>query len=210
MSVSFVIEAESRSDEGKGASRRLRRQGKIPAIIYGGGEAPQSLTLDHNAMLHLLENEAAYASILTVNIDGKPSRAVLRDIQRHAFKPKLLHVDLQRVSDDDVIHMNVPLHFVGEDVAPGVKSGGLMTHNLTEIEVVCAAKDLPEFIEVDVSGMGPNSVLHLSDLQLPEGVKSAELMHGEGHDQPVVAIHSKGGAESSEEAGAEAEETGEV
>ncbi len=194
MSANFVIEAESRSDEGKGASRRLRRQGKIPAIIYGGGEPPRSLSLDHNAMLHLLENEAAYSSILTVKIDGKDSRAVLRDIQRHAYKPKLLHVDLQRVSDSDVIHMNVPLHFVGEDVAPGVKSGGLMTHNLTEIEVVCAAKDLPEYIEVDVSGMGPNSVLHLSDLKLPEGVKSAELMHGEDHDQPVVSIHTRGGA----------------
>jgi large subunit ribosomal protein L25 len=211
MSGDFTIEAVTRTDEGKGASRRLRHTGNIPAVIYGGSKDPVSLTVEHNKILHALENEAFYTSILNVNIDGKSEKAILRDVQRHAYKPKVTHIDLQRVSENDVIHMNVPLHFIGEDKAPGVKAGGLLTHNVSELNISCAAKDLPEFLEVDVSALEMDGVVHISDIKMPKGVSSVDLTHGADHDQPVAAIHKKRGSDEVETAAPEApaEEAGE-
>jgi len=185
----LTFNAESRSDTGKGASRRLRHANSVPGIIYGGNVDPQNLTLNHDDIIKSLENEAIYTSIITVNIDGKENKAVIKDIQRHAYKPKVLHMDFQRVSENEKIHMHVPIHFLGGENAPGVKAGGQMTHNLSDIEVACMAKDLPEYLEIDVSAMNIGDTLHISDLTLPEGVVSAELAHGADHDQPIVAIH---------------------
>ncbi len=204
----FIINAKTRSDTGKGASRRLRHTNAFPAVIYGGGVDPQSLTLSHNDIIKSLEDEAIYTSILTVNVDGTDNKAVIKDIQRHAYKPKVLHMDFQRVSDDEVIHMHVPIHFLDGENAPGVKAGGQMSQNLSDIEVSCMAKDLPEYIEINVSHMEIGDTLHISDLSLPEGVVSVELSHGADHDQPIIAIHkSRAMSEEDEESVSEAPES---
>ncbi|MEO5702279.1 MAG: 50S ribosomal protein L25/general stress protein Ctc [Gammaproteobacteria bacterium] len=188
MAENFELMAEQRNDLGKGASRRLRRANKIPGVIYGGEQAAQSLTLDHNAVARHLEHEAFYSHILTVMIDGQEQKAVLRDLQRHPSKPRILHLDLQRVSATEKLRMRVPLHFIGEDVAPGVKqSGGIVSHLLSDAEVLCLAADLPEFIEVDLSELKLGDAVHLSDLKLPAGVELVALTHD--HDQSVASIH---------------------
>ena len=210
MSVTFELDAEVRTDLGKGASRRLRHANKIPAIMYGGGEDPVALTMDHDKVAHALENEAFYSSILTVKVAGKAQKAILRDLQRHPARPVINHVDFQRVSSKDKIHMQVPLHFINEDIAVGVKiGGGLISHNMNELEVVCMASDLPEYIEVDVKDLEEGHSLHISDLKLPEGVESVALSHGEDHDLPVVSIHAKRGGGSDEAEEAPAAEGGE-
>ncbi len=208
MSEIFNIQAVARSDKGKGASRRLRRQGLVPGIIYGGGKDPEMIATLHNKLLQHLEHEAFYSSILNVEVDGQVQRVVLKDLQRHPAKPFVLHFDLQRVADTDRIKMQVPLHFVGEDSAPGVKAGGAISHAMVDVEIVCEAQNLPEYIEVDVSGMEVGDMLHLSDLKLPEGVEIVALSHGDSHDHDelVVAIHSKGAAASSDEEEGEAGE----
>ena len=209
MAISFELNAEPRTDTGKGASRRLRHTGKIPAIMYGGNKDPEALTLDHNEVIRNLEHEAFYSHILTVKIGGSETRAVLRDLQRHPSKPFVQHMDLQRVSESEKIRMHVPLHFLGEDVAPGVKGGGMVSHEIIEVEVECLPKDLPEFIEVDISGMDVGDSLHLTDLRLPAGVELLELARGEGHDLGIVSIHAKrGGSEVEEEGAPEAEAEG--
>ena len=205
MSVDFNIAAESRSDVGKGASRRLRKEGKVPGVIYGAGKDPVSITVMHDDFMHHLENEAFYSHILTVSVDGKVNKAVLKDLQRHPAKPKILHVDFLRVGDKDVITMHVPVHFKGEDVAPGVKEGGIVSHLMTTIDIACQAKDLPEYLEVDISGLANGESLHLSDIVLPKGVSIPALAQGADHDLPVVSIHMPRGAGSA----AEAEEGGE-
>jgi large subunit ribosomal protein L25 len=208
MAISFELTAESRTDMGKGASRRLRHAGKVPAIIYGGDKAPEALTLSHNELLRNLEHEAFYSHILTINSGGSSTSAILRDLQRHPSKPVILHVDLQRVTADEELRTQVPLHIVGEDTCPGIKAGGLVSHDQTEVEVECLPKHLPEFIEVDISAMEIGDTLHLSDLKGPEGVTLLELVRGEDHDLGVVSIHAKRGggdeaeAEGGEEAGA--------
>jgi len=209
MSQTFTITAVSRSDKGKGASRRLRRQGMVPGIVYGGGKDPEMIATPHNKLVQLLENEAFYSSILDLELDGQTQRVVLKDLQRHPAKPFVLHFDLQRVADTDRIRMHVPLHFVGEDQAPGVKAGGKIHHALVDIEVVCAAKDLPEYIEVDVSGMNIGDMIHLTDLKLPEGVEIVALTHGDeaAHDEAVVSIQADRRAQAAEEGG-EGEEAG--
>jgi large subunit ribosomal protein L25 len=190
MTVNFELRAEVRQDAGKGASRRLRRAGKVPAILYGGNEQPLMLALDHDPVMHSLENEAFYSHVLTVDVGGKKVSAVLKDLQRHPYKRQILHLDLQRVSATEKLRMSIPLHFVGEDVAPGVKQGGgLVEHLLNEVTVSCLPKDLPEYLEVDVSGLNVNETLHLSDIRLPAGVELVELQHGPEHNLPVVAIH---------------------
>ncbi len=208
MSEIFNIQAVARSDKGKGASRRLRRQGLVPGIIYGGGKDPEMIATLHNKLLQHLEHEAFYSSILNVEVDGQVQRVVLKDLQRHPAKPFVLHFDLQRVADTDRIKMHVPLHFVGEDSAPGVKAGGAISHAMVDVEIICEAQNLPEYIEVDVSGMEVGDMLHLSDLKLPEGVEIVALSHGDSHDHDelVVAIHSKGAAAASGEEEAEAGE----
>ena len=203
MGTLFELSAESRNDMGKGASRRLRRTGKVPAVIYGGDAEPQSLSLVHNELMHRLQDEAFYSHILTVTIDGKPVQAVLRDLQRHPARPVILHADLQRVSANEKMHLRVPLHFIGADVSPGVKTaGGLFIHELNEVDVECLPANLPEFIEVDVTGMKVGDHLHLSDLIMPAGVDLVELHRGEGHDLAVAHIEPPrtGGEEVAEAA----------
>jgi large subunit ribosomal protein L25 len=185
---SFVVNAELRNDQGKGASRRLRRTGKVPAIIYGGKDKPQQLALSHHEMAKHLETEAFYSHILTLKFDGKEQQAVLKDIQRHPAEPILLHFDFQRVFADVAIRMQVPLHFKGGEVAPGVKvGGGVVEHHIMQVEVECLPKDLPEFIEVDLSKMELNDAIHLSHLKLAAGVALVELKHGK--DPSVAAVH---------------------
>ncbi len=190
MSVDFTVEAQARSDMGKGASRRLRHQGLVPGIVYGASKDPQSIALDHNKVIQHIEHEAFFSHILELSIDGKTEKVVLKDMQRHPARRQVLHMDFLRVSDKDAIRMHVPLHFIGEDVAPGVKQGGgVVSHLATDVEVSCLPSDLPEYIEVDVSNLELGNSLHLSDLQLPKGVELVELSHGDEHDTAIVNIH---------------------
>lgn len=180
------LQTEIRMDQGKGASRRLRRnEDKVPAILYGGGETPQSLMIEHRFIIKALENEAFYSSILKLHIDGKEQLAVLKALQRHPFKPRIIHLDFQRITGKEKITMHIPLHFDGEDVAPGVKAGGIIQHILTDIEVRCLPKDLPEFIRIDLSQLGLDQTIHLNELNLPKGVEVI------AHDPQgvVVSIH---------------------
>ncbi len=205
--VSFELQAESRDQFGKGHSRRMRRiDNKIPAVIYGAHKDPASITLDHNDVIKALENEAFYSHILTIKLDGKKQeKVILRDIQRHVYKPKVLHMDFQRVSSKEAIKVKVPVHFVNEEEAPGVKeAGGIISHNLTEIEISCLPADLPEFIEVDLSSLNVGESIHLSELKIPAGITIVELTHGEEHDQAVVSIQDKPKEEPAEEATLEA------
>jgi large subunit ribosomal protein L25 len=207
MSVSFELQAESRADQGKGASRRLRRAGKLPAILYGEGKDPLPITLNHNAVMLNLEHEAFYSHILSVKLDGKTEKAILRDVQRHPCKPIILHLDLLRVSEDHAIRVNVPLHFVNEDTCVGVKTGGgMVSHQLTDVEVECLPRHLPEFISVDVASLNVGESLHLSELSLPEGVSIVALSQGPEHDLSVVSILKPRGAAVEEGEGGEAAE----
>jgi large subunit ribosomal protein L25 len=205
MKENFEIEAVSRDLQGKGASRRLRREGLVPGIIYGGEKAPQMIATRHNELLQHLEHEAFYSHILTVKVDGKSQRVVLKDLQRHPAKPFVQHLDLLRVADSDRIKMHVPLHFLNEETSPGVKAGGKVSHSLTDVEIICEAGNLPEYIEVDLGGMQVGDTVHLSDLQLPAGVEIVALTHGGEHDTGVVAIHAPKGV-GAEAEGAEGEE----
>ncbi len=190
MSDEFDLIAEIREDQGKGASRRLRREGKVPAIIYGAGRAPRQLAFDHNKVLRQLENESFYSSVLNIKVGEKSQAAIVKDIQRHPAKPIILHMDFQRIVDDVEIKMNVPLHFIGGDVAPGVKQGGgNVSQIMNEVEIVCLPKHLPEFLEVDISELELDAMLHLSDIKLPEGVEIPELAQGPEHDHAIVSIH---------------------
>ncbi|ASQ46915.1 50S ribosomal protein L25/general stress protein Ctc [Legionella clemsonensis] len=186
----IVLEAESREDIGKGASRRLRRlENKVPAVIYGGEKAPKAIHLLHNKVIKALENESIYSSIFDLKVDGKVEHVILKDLQRHPYKPVILHMDLQRVSAKDVLVKNVPIHFTNEQDSKGVRAGGIITHTMTQVEVRCKAKDLPEFIEIDMTNVGLNDVIHLSDLKLPTGVQLATALD-ESHNLPVVSIHA--------------------
>ncbi len=208
MENQFQIAAEPRSAGGTGVSRRLRRAGRVPAVIYGGNQANADITLDHNDTIHHLEKEAFHSHVLTVDVDGRSEQVVLRDVQMHPYKRQVLHLDFLRVSADRKLRMTVPVHFVGEDVAPGVKQGGgVVSHLLPELEIECLAKDLPEFIEVDVSALELSQSLHLSDLKLPSGVSVPALALGADHDLPVVSIHPPRRAEA--EPGEAGEEAGE-
>ena len=212
MSVTFELQAEPRADQGKGASRRLRRAGKLPAILYGAGQDPQSITLDHNAVKLSLEHEAFYSHILSVQLEGRTEKAILRDVQRHPCKPLILHLDLLRVSEDQAIRVHVPLHFVNEDTCVGVKTGGgMVSHQMVEVEVECLPRNLPEFLSVDVANLKVGDSLHLSEIGLPDGVSIVALSHGPDHDLPVVSILKPRGVAVDEEeaAGGEAAEGGE-
>jgi large subunit ribosomal protein L25 len=206
MADSYELNAEPRSDVGKGASRRLRHADKVPAVIYGGGKDPANLLLEHNEVLHALENEGFYSHILDINIAGDKEQAVLKDVQRHPAKARIMHLDFQRIDKNAKLHMHIPLHFIGEDVAPGVKAGGLVTHSITEVEIRCLPKDLPEYLEVDISGLELDAIVHMSDIKIPEGVELVELSHGEGHDQPVASVHMPRVVKEEEEVPAEGEE----
>lgn len=199
------ISATSRKDEGKGASRRLRHAGLIPAVIYGGDAAPQSIQLEHEKTWLASQHEWFYSSILDLNVDGKVQKALLRDIQRHPFKQIIMHIDFQRVDENKALRTAVPLHFVNEDKSPAGKSAEVVvTHELNEVVVECLPKDLPEFIEIDLSDLAVGAIVHLSDLKLPAGVSIPELKLGKEHDLAVViAKHGKEEAESAAPAAAE-------
>ena len=187
MKTSFELVAEFRDAEGKGASRRLRRANKVPAILYGGHREPRALALDHTRLLLMLDNERFYSTILNLRVGDVTQAAVLKDVQRHPAKNAVIHVDLQRVLENEKIRIRIPLHFQGAAGSPGVKAGGLVSHLRNEVEVSCLPKDLPEYIDVDLSGLGMNQMLYLADLKVPVGVEIPELSHG--RNSPVVSIH---------------------
>ncbi len=199
MSINFTVEAELRTDMGKGASRRLRHEEKFPAVVYGTGKDPVSLTLDHKKFLHNLENEAFYSHILTLSVDGKDEQVILKDLQRHPAKLAIMHADFLRVSATEKLHLRVPLHFINAEECPGAKEGGLVTHSITEIEVACLPKDLPEFLEVDLASLELDHSVHMSDITAPAGVELVELSHGAEHDQPVASVHMPRGVSEAEE-----------
>ena len=202
----FEVQAQTRTDVGRGASRRLRRDGQLPAIVYGAGKDVASITLDHNEMMTHLKHEAFYSHILALKVDGKKENVVLKDLHRHPFKPRLLHADFLRVKAGEALTMKVPLHFLGEEACLGVKAGGKISHAMTSIEVVCMPKDLPEFINVDVSALEMDAAIHLSEIKLPEGVKIVALEQEGDHDTAIVSVHEiKESKEDLEADAAEAE-----
>ncbi|MCX2783138.1 50S ribosomal protein L25/general stress protein Ctc [Microbulbifer thermotolerans] len=204
------LNASVRSDEGKGASRRLRRlEGRVPGIVYGGEAEPQSISVLQKDLLKAQENEAFFSSVLSLDIDGKEEKVILRDLQRHPAKPILLHVDFQRVSANTKVHLKVPLHFLNEDTCKGVKAGGIVSHTLTELDISAPASKLPEFIEVDLADLDIDGVLHISDIKLPEGTESVDLSHGPDHDLVVASVHKPRGAVEAEAEAAEGEGEGE-
>jgi large subunit ribosomal protein L25 len=185
----FKLDATVRTDLGKGASRRLRHTGKVPAIIYGAGKEPVSITLEHNKVAQAAEFEAFYSHVLTIKIDGKKEEALIKDMQRHPFKPKIMHIDFLRIVAGELLTVNVPIHFINEDSADAIKlDGGHAEHHMNEIEISCMPKDIPEYIEVDVANVAMDQTLHLSDIPLPKGTESVELSKGEEHDLAVVTI----------------------
>ncbi|MGB3916138.1 50S ribosomal protein L25/general stress protein Ctc [Thiothrix litoralis] len=192
MSKKYVLQAQTRELQGKGASRRLRHTGMVPAVIYGAGKEARSIMLRHNEMIRNLQEEAFYSQIITVDFGDHKEKVILRDLQRHPAKPIIMHADLLRISDDQEIRVHVVLHFLNEDSAKGVKEqGGVVNHSMSEVEVSCLPKDLPEFIEVDMSNVEKGQVLHLSDLKLPEGVSLPQLALGEDHDNAIATISAK-------------------
>ncbi len=188
MKTSFELVAEFREMQGKGASRRLRHEGKVPAILYGGHSEARALSLSHQKLIIMLENERFYSTILSLKVGEQTQAAILKDVQRHPYKNAIVHVDFQRVEDNQKIRISIPLHFKGAAVSPGVKTqGGMVSHMRTELEVTCLPKDLPEFIEVDLSNLGLNESIHMSQLKISEGVELVALAK---EDAAVVAIHS--------------------
>ena len=204
MSAKFELNAEIRAGKGTGASRRLRRAGKVPAVVYGAGKEPQMLQVDHDPLYNQLRNEAFLTSIITIKVAGGGSdQAVLRDVQLHPYKPRVQHLDLQRISATEKLHIRVPLHFVGQESSPGVKQqGGVASHLMTDVEVTCLPKDLPEYLEVDMSNLSIGQSVHLSDIKLPEGVALTALAHG--NDLAVAAISMVRATVEAEAAGAQA------
>lgn len=205
----FSISAQLRSTSGKGENRRMRQLGRVPAIIYGGGGEALSLSLAHNEILRHLENEAFYSHILTIDMDGKQEMVILRDLQRHPSKPQVLHMDFLRVTADQEITVNVPLHFLNEEACIGVKQqGGIVSHLQKDVEISCLPKHLPEYLEVDISQLELGHSLHLSDIVLTEGLTIVSLTHGEASDHAIVAVIKPKVVLQDDEAATEAE-TGE-
>jgi len=210
MSTNFELAASIRKDLGKGATRRLRRKNLVPAIIYGAGSEPVSITLDHNQLMHSTENEAFFSHILTVDVGGKEEKVIIKALQRHPSREVLMHADFLRVNMSDKLKVHVPIHFMGEDVAPGVKAGGVVTHDLVDVEIQCLPSELPEFIEVDISALEIGSSLHLSDLVVAEGLSIVALAQGADHDLQVVSVQAnRATSDDTAEVVEEADEEGE-
>jgi large subunit ribosomal protein L25 len=200
--MQLEFNANKRDGQGTGASRRLRRTGRVPGILYGGPTAPQQIDIDHNELFQLLRKEAFYSSVLNVNLEGKVEMCLLRDVQRHPYRPVILHADFQRVDATHKLHQKVPLHFVNADISPGVKlSGGMVQHVMSDLDVRCLAKDLPAFIEVDLKDMTTGHSLHVSELKLPAGVEA--VLH-KGEDPVVATVIVRGGKAEEEVAAVEA------
>ena len=200
MSTNFVINARSREDTGKGASRRLRRQsGEVPAIIYGGKKHAEKISILHKDINKALENEAIYSSIISLAIDGKAEDTIIKDIQRHPAKQVILHLDFLRVSKTTKLQTRVPLNFLNEDICVGVKmGGGLIAHTMTDIEVSCLPKDLPESIDVDMEEIDIGQIVHLSDIKMPSGVESVSLSQGAEYDLTVATVNKQKAADIEE------------
>ncbi|CAG0955540.1 50S ribosomal protein L25 [Methylophilaceae bacterium] len=198
--MEIIIQAKKRESKGTGASRRLRRAGAVPGIVYGGDKDAVSLEFDHKNLFLQFRHEAFHASILTLDLEGKKESVLLRDYQLHPVRNTIQHIDFQRVSATEKIHVKVPLHFINAEIAPGVKlAGGIVAHILTEVDVSCLAKDLPEFIEVDLANLEAGHSIHLSEIKLPKGVEFVQLAHGE--DSAVVSIAKpRGGSAATDEA----------
>ena len=211
MSDQFEIDAEVREDMGKGASRRLRRLAdQIPAIIYGGKKDPQPLTLIRKDLEKALENEAFYSHVLTINVAGTAEKAILKDLQRHPARDDVMHADFLRIDDKVAIKVHVPIHFINEDSCHGVKmQGGMVQHQVTDVEVQCLPADIPEYIEVDMLEVHTGQILHLSDIALPAGVTSVALSLGEDHDLAVASVIAPKGGGEDEEVAVAAEEPAE-
>jgi large subunit ribosomal protein L25 len=207
----FELIAEARTDVGKGASRRLRRDGKLPGIVYGTDKDPSMISLQHNAVMHNLEHEAFYSHILTLKTGDATESVVLKDLQRHPYKRTLLHIDLLRITENEELTMRIPLHYINEEKCTGVKNeGGVISHLMSDMEIVCLPKNLPEYIEVDMLEVKLGDTVHLSDLKLPEGVQIADLLHGHEEDQPVASVQAPKVMASDEAEDAAAEEAAEA
>jgi large subunit ribosomal protein L25 len=195
--MKIEVKATKRAAQGTGASRRLRNAGRVPGIVYGGVAQPQAVEIDHNELYQHLRKEAFYSSVLTLNLEGAEEICLLRDVQRHPFRPLILHVDFQRIDATHKIHQKVPLHFTNADLAPGVKlSGGMVQHVMTELDVRCLPKDLPSFIEVDLSKLEASHSMHVSEVKLPTGVEA--VLH-KGEDPVVATIVIRGAGAASDE-----------
>ncbi len=189
MRIAFELSAEPRNDQGKGASRRLRHSGKVPAILYGAHAEPVRLSLEHHKLLPLVADEKFYSSIISVNVGAQKQPVIVKDVQMHPARNAIVHLDLQRVLENEKIRLHLPIHFKGEAAAPGVKTqGGVVSHHMADMEVVCLPKDLPEHIELDLSAMNLNDTLYLTDIKVPAGVTISALAHGA--NPPVVSIHA--------------------
>lgn len=200
--MAFEFNAKAREEQGSSASRRLRRAGRVPGIVYGANKDAQSIDVDHNEIYQALRKEAFHSSLLSMNLDGKKQEVLLRDVQWHPYKQLLLHIDFQRVTRGVKVHQRVPVHFTNAELAPGVKlDGGMISHVMTEVDIECLPKNLPEFIEVDLKDMKVGESVHISQLTMPSGV--TPVVHG--HDDPVVVtlLAPKGGVQSDGEAGEE-------
>jgi len=189
-SNNFIVEAQARTGSGTAASRRARKEGLVPCVVYGGGEPDQYILVDHNKIMHQLEVEAFHSSLVKIDLDGDQQRAVLRDVQVHPWKSQVLHLDFQRVSRKDKITMTVPISLIGGEEAPGVAlEKGILTQGITQIDIACLAVDLPEFLEINVAELGMGEAVHISDIVLPEGVELASLVEvGEAEDHAVASI----------------------
>ncbi len=189
MSANFIVEAEVRTGSGTAASRRARRNGQVPVVVYGGGEDEQYLLVDHNKIIRQLEVEAFHSALVQLKVEDDLQRAILRDVQMHPYKAQVMHLDFQRVSRKDKITMTVPLHFKGEEDAPGVKlESGIMAHSMTSVDVTCLGSDLPEYIEVDVSSLGMGESVSLGEVQMPEGVEFASTVQESDLELSVASV----------------------
>lgn len=210
MADKIMLSAEPRSDVGKGASRRLRRlSAKVPAIIYGGGQDPRMVSLSHKELVKAMEAEAFYSQVLEIEVAGESIATIVKDVQRHPAKPQIMHVDFQRIRADQEIHVNIPIHLLNEDECKGVRlESGRISHQITEVEVVCLPAALPEYFEIDVADLGVGDTIHLSDLVVPEGVTLTQLALGEDHDQPVLSIEGARVSSDDGDAAAQGDESG--
>ena len=193
MSIDFSLNAKKREDQGKGASRRLRRHAVtlVPAIVYGAQKAPQNITLEHKDLVKALDNEAFYTHIIALNVDGKKEDVLIKAIQRHPAKPLIMHMDFLRIDKTQKITLRVPLHFINQEICAGVKTGGgIISHNMSELEIRCLPADLPEYISVDMTNVQLGQIVHISDLKLPKGVESVQLSHGASHNLSVAAVNA--------------------
>jgi len=198
MATTHELNVLRRQTQGQGASRRLRRAGQVPGIIYGGGKAPEMVQFDHNKIWLAQQNEWFYSSLIQLNLDGETQKVLLRDLQRHPYKQLILHLDFQRVNENEVLHTTVPLHFINEEISPAGKTASvLVTHELKEVHIACLPKDLPESIQVDLVELKAGDIIHLSGLKLPAGVEIPALKLGKEHDDAVVIAKTAGGADDS-------------